>query len=117
MKKCADWCGGGCTQEQYAQAVQAADKLVQQLGEGWRPEVYENLGWHFGAASPCDRVRVSVRKGDNYLALIGEAGSHAGQWAGVGDTAKAAVGAVLARTKAERDKLTAWLEDFDARRR
>lgn len=49
---CSPSCGGGCTWKEYQQAVRDADQLVKQLrGEGWKPVVWENLGWHFQAVS------------------------------------------------------------------
>ena len=32
--------------EEYKLAVKRADELVVQMGDGWEPEVWENLGWH-----------------------------------------------------------------------
>jgi len=31
------------------EAAAAAAKLVKRLGAGWRPRVWQNLGWHFAA--------------------------------------------------------------------
>lgn len=31
------------------EATEAAAKLAEELGPGWKPEVWENLGWHHKA--------------------------------------------------------------------
>lgn len=41
------------------EAKEEADWLVEQLGEGWKPYVHENLGWHYSAKSG----NVSVHEG------------------------------------------------------
>jgi hypothetical protein len=49
---CSPACGHGCTKSAYDQAVRDANALVKKLrGEGWKPEVWENSGWHFKAMS------------------------------------------------------------------
>lgn len=49
---CSPNCGGGCTWKAYQDAVRKANKLVKMLkGEGWKPRVWENCGWHFMAHS------------------------------------------------------------------
>lgn len=110
MRKCADWCGRGCTEEEYDQAVRAADRLVAQLGEGWKADVWENLGWHARAVSASGTVRVHISRGGGYYAFFGEVKVPGGRWWADGDTPKAAVSAVVAKVEAERDKLTAWLD-------
>lgn len=42
-------CGLGCTREDYELAAKRSDDLCARLGSGWAPEVWENLGWHYGA--------------------------------------------------------------------
>lgn len=44
---CSIGCGNGCTKRQYEKAVKKADELCEELGVGWQPHVWENLGWHF----------------------------------------------------------------------
>lgn len=49
---CSPACGAGCTVREHRRAVRDADALVRRLrGSGWRPVVWENLGWHFRAVS------------------------------------------------------------------
>lgn len=115
MRKCSDWCGHGCTQEQYDLAVLNADKLVEQLGQGWVPRVHENMGWHYGVVSSSGTVKVSPISGrcDGFNAFIGEVGFPGGQFSKRGDTPKGAVAAVVRSAQVERDKLTEWLEGFE----
>jgi hypothetical protein len=46
---CSPWCGMGCTFAAFEKATDAADALAKQLGEGWEPHVWENMGWHYRA--------------------------------------------------------------------
>jgi len=51
-KKCAVWCGAGCTQEAYDRAVREAADLAEIMNEGlddsaWCPNVWENMGWYY----------------------------------------------------------------------
>lgn len=44
---CSSACGGGCTKKAHEKAVRESDKLAKTLGKGWKPRVWENLGWHW----------------------------------------------------------------------
>jgi hypothetical protein len=59
---CAPFCGGRCTWAAYKKAKADAAALVKVLGDGWKPRVHENLGWHFSADKGV--MRVSIYKGD-----------------------------------------------------
>lgn len=51
---CSSACGHGCTWAAYIQAVQEASYLATVLnrkGAGWKPRVWENLGWYYEAYS------------------------------------------------------------------
>lgn len=47
---CSPRCGRGCTRAEYEHAVESAERMVAELGEGWEPDVWENLGWHWSAS-------------------------------------------------------------------
>jgi hypothetical protein len=46
---CAPACGHACTEADHSMAKHNAAALAKQLGKGWRPIVWENLGWHYKA--------------------------------------------------------------------
>ena len=46
---CSPACGNGCTYAAYLKAKDAAAKLCKQLGQKWKPRVWENLGWYHEA--------------------------------------------------------------------
>jgi hypothetical protein len=48
-KFCAPACGGGCTYAAFRLATRRATDLCKALGPGWKPDVWENLGWHYAA--------------------------------------------------------------------
>lgn len=46
---CSPWCGIGCTRAAFERATREANELCALLGDGWRPRVWENLGWFYAA--------------------------------------------------------------------
>ena len=110
---CSPDCGRGCTHREYRRATTGAAKLCAALGRGWTPRVWENLGWHHAAISPCKRIKVhpsgsrSVRDGWN--AFLSNAGESGGLWVGHGRTAKGAVRDVVRIAKAEVARLAAMV--------
>ena len=44
---CSPACGGKCTKKKFDIATREAQRLAAQLGKGWEPHVWENLGWHY----------------------------------------------------------------------
>ena len=49
-KYCSPACGGAkgfCTKADFDRATKDAGALAQRLGDGWKPRVWENLGWHW----------------------------------------------------------------------
>ena len=95
-KRCAKWCGRGCTEAEYRKARASGDRLAARLGPAWRSRVWENLGWHFSAVSGCGRFKVhpSLKSG-HFLAFLGRAGCSGGIWTAYGRTPRGAVVAVL----------------------
>lgn len=60
---CSPACGGGCTRAAFNKATEQAASLAKKLGKGWRPEVWENLGWHWAVVKGDERVYVKVYGG------------------------------------------------------
>ncbi|MDD2892552.1 MAG: hypothetical protein PHF20_01365 [Halothiobacillaceae bacterium] len=44
---CAPACGAGCKYSDYQHAVNAAQAMINMLGHGWKPDIWENMGWHY----------------------------------------------------------------------
>ncbi len=44
---CSPRCGGNCTWAAHQKAHKDAEALARRMGEGWEPDVWENLGWHW----------------------------------------------------------------------
>src|SRR4051812_35218771 len=60
---CSPACGGRCTWEEHQAALRAAQSLATNLEtltgrRGWKLVIWENLGWHSKAVSPCGRIKV-----------------------------------------------------------
>ncbi len=108
-KRCASWCGHGCTEQQYQTAVRHGAALAKQLGKKWKSRVWENMGWHFAAVSPCGRLEVHRDGERSFTAYLGE-DLPGGRWAEGAMTAAAAVKAVVREAKLEQALVTALVE-------
>ena len=105
---CSSFCGRGCTWDEFQVAKRDAKKLATSLGKGWKVRVWENLGWHYCANSPCGRIK--VHKGHNdYFAFLGEPDSCGGRWSADGKTARSAIRNVIAMAKAELKEINAHI--------
>lgn len=60
---CSPRCGFRCKKADYDRAVAAADDVVRELGEGWSPRVWENMGWYSEARRGSMTVRIDRRDG------------------------------------------------------
>ncbi len=108
---CSSACGRGCTFAEFTVALEAGTALADRLGEGWSPEVWENLGWHYKSVSPCGRIKVHPHSfGGRFVAFLGEPSFPGGKWAEHGDSPREAVNAVIAKARAEMDDIAASIE-------
>jgi hypothetical protein len=89
---CSPFCGAKCTYAAYLVAQHNGKTLARRLGKGWTFRVWENLGWHSEAISPCGRWKVGAgKRGDSFTAFLGEKDSPGGQWAEHGSTPQEAI--------------------------
>lgn len=110
---CSPRCGRGCTFAEYQSATRDAKALAKRLGAGWRTDVWENMGWHYRALSPCGRVKVSGER-DSYLAFLGEPDSGGGRWAEHGPTPEDAIRAVVKAAVTDLNAIGAMIFDVGA---
>jgi hypothetical protein len=103
---CAPACGGKCTLAQHRAVTKAATTVARRLGRGWRPEVWENLGWFGAAVTKCGRLKVHLKDHGRFVAFLGPRESVGGDFVGTGDTPEAAILDVLARGRAALATLT-----------
>ena len=113
---CAEWCGGGCTQNGYDQAMKLAKSVAQVLGPNWVPFINENLGWYPYAQTKCGRLRVAIDKrtlsggarGLYYTAYLGEnpPGAH---WVESASNPRQAVLMVIDQAKERLERIGAML--------
>lgn len=78
---CAPWCGLGCTLAAYERACREAEAIATQLGAGWEPAPWENLGWHIG-----------VRRGEHNVSAITKGNTRTGEYEVIGYRADLRVG-------------------------
>lgn len=69
---CSPACGGGCTKAEWRKAHEEANRIAQELGEGWEPVVWENLGWFAKAVKNHSEVSFHQYFSDAYyIASLG----------------------------------------------
>jgi hypothetical protein len=66
---CSPACGHGCKRAAYVKAHARARAIARSLGKGWKPQVWENLGWHWGATR--GSARVNPRSGGFWSTIDG----------------------------------------------
>lgn len=96
---CAPWCGRGCTKAEHDAAQRDGAALAALLGDGWKPVVRENLGWHYNAVSPCNRIEVHRHGSRRFTAYLNHPGKGGGLYVGKATTAPAAVRNVVAKAR------------------
>ena len=114
-KYCAPACGRGCTYAEYKKAVKESERLANRLGKGWKPRVWENLGWHYSAVSKSRHLKVypGMHKGYvvDYTAFFStESSSVGGRWCVSGKTPKSAVKNVIDEAQREANTVTKAIE-------
>lgn len=107
---CSPACGRGCTKDEYIAAHQRGLDIRADLGQTWRVEVFENLGWHVKVTSADGRLAVRPELGlvpgqRAYWASLGEFEFSAG-----GPTPNAAVANVVAKARRQAERLAALVE-------
>lgn len=115
---CSPACGARCSYAAYRAAVTQSARLARtlntQLGPGWRPRVWENVGWHWAVL----RGTVAVRRttGARYWASF-EAGpfNPAVSSAGYERSAAVAVRTLLARARQHAAAVTDALRAAEGR--
>jgi len=53
---CSPRCGGKCTLAAFDKATSDAQALASEMGQGWKPRVWENLGWHYDVGKSDARI-------------------------------------------------------------
>lgn len=64
---CSPACGAKCKKADYDRVVEAANLLINKLGEGWEPDIWENGGWYYSITK--GNVKVSPY-GDTFTAQL-----------------------------------------------
>lgn len=101
---CSPGCGLPCTWADFKRAARGAAALAEHLGPGWKPRVWENLGWHFEAVLGEGHLNVSPSlrgRSRRYTAYLSRTPGPGGHWVEHRSTARAAVRAVIDQAEAE----------------
>jgi hypothetical protein len=65
---CSPACGGRCTKSAFDLATSKAAELAARMGPGWKPNVWENLGWHWQIDKGA--VQIYSPREDGYTAMF-----------------------------------------------
>lgn len=57
---CSPRCGFGCSRAGFDRATDEARLLATRLGGAWKPEVWENGGWHYRATNGEHAIHVKT---------------------------------------------------------
>lgn len=116
---CAPRCGMNCTWKAYQETKAFGKQMATSLGQGWTARVWENLGWHVVAISPCKRVRVGPDRDNNrdgklrgYHAYICNADDQGIRYSGHAKTARRAIDQAKAKAKEDLRKIGAILKEL-----
>jgi hypothetical protein len=112
---CSPACGRGCTIKEYETALKEATRMAKSLGQGWKPKVFENLGWHPFATLPRTDIHVYGHS-SKYprLHYYYSAGTTSRGILGDGPTARTAVRNMVARITKEHDLAQQYLSHIKA---
>lgn len=58
---CSRGCGAYCLKTAHDRARKEARALVSDLGPGWKPSVWENMGWHYSVSNKIAEIRPDRR--------------------------------------------------------
>jgi hypothetical protein len=67
---CSPACGAGCTFKAWEEAQAKSKAMADDLGPGWTPNVWENLGWYCGARAAGGNVRVYPNRDGSFSAYF-----------------------------------------------
>lgn len=100
---------------EHDRAVALAELLARTLGPDWTSQVWENLGWHYAATSPCGRLTVHPGSGAGFTAFLGAPGGVGGRWAEYGKTPQKAIDNTVAAATAEYNEIGSIIEGLMGR--
>ena len=113
---CSPGCGRGCTYKEFIDANAAADELVELLGPGWKPRVWENMGWYYCAVSLDGHMKVHPGCNESrptyYTAFFGDIAA-GGRWVENAKTPKAAIRKVLYLARSDRDEIQGCIDSYE----
>lgn len=98
---CSSACGGRCTHSAFLSAQKQAKLTAKIVGKGFKPHVWENLGWYWKITSKCECLSVSLY-GNTFTAYLNTEPNSGGRWVSEGKTPQIAIKKVI---KAARDEM------------
>lgn len=112
---CSPACGSGCTYAGYLDARKRAERMAKQL-PGFKPRVWENLGWHYAVTALDAHVSVYPSY-DGYHVLASTTHMHAGdpEWGALNARSpKEAISKLKKRLRREITTLQDFLKRLEA---
>lgn len=112
---CSPGCGYGCTHKAYLTACLKAERIARRCGPGWKPRVWENLGWHYAATSPNNYVKVHpFREGGGYTVFFGWPEGVGGTFTTQDSNLKRAVSMGLKRARSEAAEAAKLVKEIES---
>lgn len=112
-KYCAPACGRGCLKSEHDEALANAKRLAKLLGPGWKPTVWENLGWYYCAKFGGTKVH-GGRGFKGFTAYIGDRDSPGGTWYAHGDSPREALEGAISAALIDIEERNTRLADAQA---
>lgn len=118
---CSPGCGFDCLFADFERATHDADVLAARMGEGWKPVVWENGGWHYRVENGIATIyahRTRNREGGSYSAWleIDREGANTLQVIVYADTAEDALGIATQQMRTLEVRIRDALADLNGSR-
>ena len=110
---CSSSCGGRCTYAAFKKATKQAKNLAKIMGNGFKHNVWENLGWHYNIISKCKMLTIHQYSDIYFTAYLNSVPNHGGRWVSSGITPQLAMKKVLALAQNEVIDINKMLSGFN----
>lgn len=76
---CSPACGAGCSRAAFENAQDKSKVLAKVMGKGWKPVVWENMGWHWKVVKGPAHIVPSIGVDKHYFTYFSSVKQFIGQ--------------------------------------